>query len=303
MNDDTQLSLFYQQYVDGNLSKHELETSIFRHVLECPNGHYGLAFKNQSDRIDFLCWFYPAMQRVIDHYDSRIASFSVYMAATLRYSYRHYRRYDRKRTATELACWSASSDESFYDSFVCEPEIDDESGDGMYVNCDLNLQKHIMLVLLKSFYYVSDSLVDKAAAAIGMDPDVLGEMVNTLRRLQIKKITKLQRLSDSAHCLYYRCLTYEKWLSQKDENTYFNRLFSRYLDRGRKRLAKMRKCLKSIRIEASNSELAEVTGIPKGTIDSRLALIKCKRTLNKLIPQPQRDGSGSYEDVNMDFLW
>ena len=270
MDEILQLSLFYQQYVDGNLSKHELEASIFKYVLGCSNGQYGLVFKNQGDRIDFLCWFYPAMRRAIDRYDSRLASFGLYISMTLRFSFRCYRRHKRKRSISEIDCWNASGSESF----VCEPEIDYETDDGMYANCGLNSQKHIMLVLLKSFYYVSDRLVDKVAAAIGMPPEDLGEMVDTLRRLKIKKIEKLQKLANTAHCLYYRCLTYEKWLSQKNENPYLNSLFSQYLDNGRKRLAKIRKRLKSVRIVATNSDLSEVLGIPKGTVDSRWATAK-----------------------------
>jgi hypothetical protein len=296
MNEVSQLSLFYRRYVGGNLTKHELEAHIFKYVLCCQNGCYGLVFKNKSARIDFLCWVYPMMQRAIDRYDSRLASFGIYIAKTLNFSFRYYKRHRLKRFITDFDCWKASGDESF----VCEPEIDDESGNGMYVKCGSNSQKHIMLVLLKSFYYVSDSMVDKAAAAIGMAPEVLGEMVAMLRCMQIKKIEKLQKLADAAHCLYYRCLSYEKKLSQKNENMYLNNLLSRNLDKGRKRLANMRKRLKSMRIEATNSELSKVMGIPKGTVDSRWALVKNKRALTKLMP---RGGSDCYEDVDKYFSW
>ncbi|MDR2445431.1 MAG: hypothetical protein LBD44_05805 [Spirochaetaceae bacterium] len=299
MSEASKLSLFYRRYVDGNLSKHELEAHIFKYVLCCPNGYYGLVFKDEGDRIDFLCWVYPIMRRAIDRYNSRLASFGVYIATTLGFSFRYYKRHKLRRSIAEIDCWKASGD----GSYVCEPEIDDESANGMYVNCGSNLQKHIMLVLLKSFYYVSDSLVDKAAAAIGMAPEELGEMVAMLRRLQIKKIEKLQNLADAAHCLYYRCLAYEKKLSQKNENTHLNKFFSRRLDKGRKRLANMRERISAMRIEATNNELSKVMGIPKGTVDSRWALIKNKRTLNKLMPQMRRNGSDYYEDVDTDFLW
>jgi hypothetical protein len=293
------MALFYRHYVDGNLSRRELEANIFKHVLGSPNGCYGLVFNNQGDRIDFLCWFYPALRRAVDRYDSRFASFDAYIAVTLRYSFRYYKRHKWRRSVMEIDCWNASNDESY----VCEPEISYEAGDGVHMDCSSDSQKHILLVLLKSFYYVSDSLVDKAAAAIGMSPEVLGGMVDMLRNLQIKKIEKLQKLSGTAHCLYYRCLNYEKKLSEKSENMNFNRLISRRLDKGRRRLENIRKRLKAMRIEATNSELSEVMGIPKGTIDSRWALIKNKQKLTRVKPQLQRKGSSHKENLKALFSY
>jgi hypothetical protein len=278
MNDISQLSLFYRQYADEKLSKREFEANIFKHVLASSNGCYGLFFKNQGDRIDFLCWFYPILRRTIERYDGKIAPFGAYIATTLRYSFRYYNRRKRKRAASEIDCWNASND----DLFVCEPEITDESDEDMPGSYNLNSPKQVLLVLLKSYYYVSDSLIDKASASIGMSPEVLGKMVDKLRCSQIKKIERLQKLTGTAHCLYYRCLGYERRLSEKGENTYLNRMISQRLDRSRKRLANIRKRLKSMRIEATNNELSEVMGLPKGTIDSRIATIKSKQTINKL---------------------
>lgn len=279
MIDVSPLSLYYKQYTDGNFGKRELEANIFKHLLESANGAYGMFFKNKSDRIDFLCWFYPALRRTINRYDSKLASFSAYTATTLRYAFRYYKRRKHKRAAAEIDCWNASSD----DVFVCEPEMSDEAGEVDSSVRSLNSPKQVLLVLLKSYYYASDSLVNKTAATIGMNPEIVGKMVDMLRSLQIKKIERLNKLTCAAHGLYYRCLNYEKTLYEKNENAHLTGMISLRLDKSRKRLATMRARLKSMRIEATNSELSEVLGLPKGTIDSRMAAIKSKRTLNKLV--------------------
>jgi hypothetical protein len=46
------------------------------------------------------------------------------------------------------------------------------------------------------------------------------------------------------------------------------------LERARKRLANMRKRFKLLRPDPSNQQLAQVLGLPKGTIDSNLFAIK-----------------------------
>ncbi|MDR2344225.1 MAG: hypothetical protein LBD86_06830 [Spirochaetaceae bacterium] len=278
MNDVSRLSLLYKQYADGNSGKGEFEASIFEHLMNSPNGHYGLFFKNMDARIDFLCWFYPDLRRIIDRYDKGVAPFGVYLASTLRYSLRYYNRSKRKRDTVEIDCWNSGNSELF----VYEPEPDNEAYEGSDAGYKVNSPKRILLVLLKSYYYASDSLVNKVAAATGMNPEVLGEMVDTLRRLQVKKIERVQKLSGAAHCLYYRCLNYERKLSEKCEDTHLNSLISLRLDRGRKRLENMRKRLKSIRIEATNSEISKILGLPKGTVDSRMSMIKTKQAINRL---------------------
>jgi DNA-directed RNA polymerase specialized sigma24 family protein len=115
-----------------------------------------------------------------------------------------------------------------------------------------------------------------------MPPEVLGKMIDTLHGLQMEKIERHRKLVSMTHSLYYRCLSYERQLVNKIENTPTSDLLSRRLARSRQRLVNVRKRLKSMRIEATNSDLAKLLGIPKGTVDSRLAAIKNKLSVNEL---------------------
>jgi hypothetical protein len=268
---DGPLANFYQRYKAGNMTARDLEAGIFEYILRSYSNEYGLYFGDRCERIDFLCWVYPKMRTAIERYDSAYASFDAYVASTLRYSYRNYKSMGKKRAAEEDACWKASGDGG---QDVRDTETDcreAESPPGAY---RVKSPKLALLVLLKSYYYVSDELAGKAARALGIAPEVLGGMIDTLHGLQLKKITKLQKLTNAVHCLYFRCLNYERQLSDRHESPQRRALLSRRLERGRTRLADMRKRLRSARIEATNSNLAKVLGVPKGTIDSRLASVK-----------------------------
>jgi DNA-directed RNA polymerase specialized sigma24 family protein len=258
------------------MTAREMEAGVFKYVLESCGDEYGLYFKDRGERADFLCWFYPRMRNAIARYDSRRASFDAYVASTIRYSYRNYRRLGKSRDMSEHAFWSANGGEAA----ASGPEPDgDETPSGAY---RITSPKYAQLVLLKSFYYVSDELVCKAASVMGVTPEILGEMIDKLHQLQLKKITRLRKLINAAHCQYFRCLKYENQLAGGYENTQMNELLSRRLERGRRRLANMRLRLKSTRIEATNRDLAKVLGVPKGTIDSRLACIRNKMSGNTL---------------------
>jgi hypothetical protein len=278
MGIENPLSLLYEQYTNGALTIRELEARIFEYVLKSCDDEYGLYFRCRSERIDFLCWFYPRMQGLIERYKQAYSSFDAYVASTLRYSYRSYKARRKKHAFAENACWNASNS----GLVSCDSGIMYDDIETIPVNYEIKSPKYVLLILLKSYYYVSDEMVYKAASAMGMPPEVLGKMIDTLHALQIGKIERVQRLVSAAHCLYYRCLNYERQLAGKIENPQARDLVLQRLEKGRQRLENMRKRLKSMRIEATNSDLAKLLGVPKGTIDSRLALIKSKLAANKL---------------------
>jgi hypothetical protein len=281
MGDKYPLTFFYEQYKAGNLSVRNLEASLFKYILESFDDEYGLYFRTKGERIDFLCWFYPTMRRAIERYDEKTSSFDAYIATMLRYAYKSYRYRKKKYTASENNCWEAANTNS--ELTVYDPETAYEDNVvKLSTHYRIDEPKYVLLMLLKSYHYVSEELISKVASAIGMKSEILGAMIDALRCLQFKKIEKQQKLIHSVHCLYYRCLNYERQLSEKNEDWSLYGLISQRLKQSRKRLSNMRKRLRSTHIEATNHDLAKLLGVPKGTIDSRWALIKGKFAGNKL---------------------
>ncbi|MDR2097344.1 MAG: hypothetical protein LBP37_02365 [Spirochaetaceae bacterium] len=278
MSEDRPLTFFYRLYEAKGINARELETKLFKHFMNSFDYRYGLYFGSKDEKIDFLCWFYPIMRRAIERYNDVKSSFDAYMASMIRFSYQDYRDRKRRRVAEENNYYKTAESEAA----VCDPEADYEKKEMLSGNYQIGEPNYILLVLLKSYYYVSDELLSKAAPVIGIEPEILGKMVDTLRCLQFKKIERLQKLIRYTHCLYYRCIKYEGLLAEKAENWPLRNVFSRRLEHGRQRLFTMRERLKSTRIEATNNDLAKVLGVPKGTIDSRWTLIKSKLAQNSL---------------------
>jgi hypothetical protein len=105
-------------------------------------------------------------------------------------------------------------------------------------------------------------------------------MVDRLHGVRLKKEESRKRLADAAHCQYYRNLFYERRLSFQYKDTEAYCRFSRRLDRGRQRLERLRVRMRALRMEATNAEVAALLGIPKGTVDSRVSLIKSRLSSN-----------------------
>ncbi len=111
---------------------------------------------------------------------------------------------------------------------------------------------------------------------IGIEKNELIEMLNKIRKIRRYKDDNIYFFKERIHCLFYRCVSYEKRLSLLRENTLgYEKMYNR-LDRARRRLDRMRERIKKIRTEATNKQIAEVIGISKGTVDASLHRLKAR---------------------------
>jgi DNA-directed RNA polymerase specialized sigma24 family protein len=270
MEHNCQMTLFYRQYKKKHIDENGLAACIFNYILSSRSNEYGLFFRNGGDRADFLCWLYPRLLNSIRNYRKDGGTFDAYIATVVRYSCREYNSLNERAYLAE----NIYSMDCARESEAREPE---EAYEQEASGAPAGLSPAQMLVvMLKSYYFVTDELVSKAAPVIGIDADVLGGMIDTLHRLRLKKEAQAAKLTSGIHRLYYRRLEYEKRIEAKFEDKTVCSAISARVERIRLRMDRMRKRLKAMRLEATNKEVAEVLGLPKGTVDSRLAIIKSK---------------------------
>jgi DNA-directed RNA polymerase specialized sigma24 family protein len=252
------------------MDENGLAGCIFNYILNSRAGEYGLFFRNDGDRADFLCWLYPRLLNSIRNYRKDGGTFDAYIATVVRYSCREYNSLNERKSLAENIYLMDRA----HESEAREPEevYGQEESDTPAVLSP----EQMLVVMLKSYYFVTDELLYKAAPVIGIDADVLGGMIDTLHRLRLKKEAQAAKLTSNIHRLYYRCLEHEKRMEIKFEDKTVCAGISARIERIRARMGRMRKRLKAMRLEATNKEVAEVLGIPKGTVDSRLAVIKSK---------------------------
>jgi hypothetical protein len=134
--------------------------------------------------------------------------------------------------------------------------------------------RQILLLILKSYYFVTDEYIARAAPAIGMREETLSGLIEALRKLRFDREEDMRNLQNRIYGQYYRCITLEKRMNgASDESGRYIAMKIR-LERSQKRLRAMKKRLQNIRPGASNRQIALVLGIPKGTVDSNLSAIK-----------------------------
>jgi hypothetical protein len=269
MECDRPLSDFHQLYIAGALPKKKLEGILFQHLLN--NLEQFRLFEGDIDLWnDFLSWLYPRLARAIDLYKDLGSSFDAYITSLVNSAAKEYRCRENDHKITEHVCWCAKAEEM--ELFESEPEYTESKTD-ISIPGFIN-PKQILFLLLKSYFFVSDEFVEQVAGAIGMNIDSVKGMINELRKRRSKKEEEIRGLKERLYCQHYRCLAYQKRMLNALEGTEYHQKMKLRHERARKRYRSMKKRLEGMRMSASNRMIADVVGIPRGTVDSSLFAIK-----------------------------
>jgi DNA-directed RNA polymerase specialized sigma24 family protein len=273
MNADRPLTALFERYVNGALDRRALEGAIFTHIKDNPH-RFRIGAWNEEDRLDYLCWLYPRLSRAIDSYHETGANFDAYLASLVRWSSIEYRSTEADRRALEHACWVDRATNLTAEE---EPEyIRNEAPVPTVKN-----PRQVLMLALKCYLYVSDDLASRLAQAIGMDKEVLRGYFDELRRRLAAREERIRQLETCAASQYYRCVAFEARLRVAPEGSAHRAEIERRLELGRRRLVSMRNRLARAGKDATNKEIAELLGIPKGTVDSCLHAVKTKAACSR----------------------
>jgi DNA-directed RNA polymerase specialized sigma24 family protein len=263
------LNKLFEQYTLGILQKKELEGLIFQYILE----HYQcfhLYRWNKDECTDYLCWLYPRLSRAIENYRETGSSFDAYIRSIVHWSAREYRFREADHHITEYACWDAKTMDMV--AYCPEPEYRETPP----VFKPVSNPRQVLVLLLKSYYFISEDFLARIAPAIGINKEKLGLLIDELRKRRLERDEETRTLQERIYTQYYRCLTLTQRINAAPEGSAFREKMEQCLNRAKTRLKRMRKRLGAIRLEASNRQVAEVLGIPKGTVDSNLYAVKSK---------------------------
>ncbi|MDR2418205.1 MAG: hypothetical protein LBD79_04040 [Treponema sp.] len=258
------------QYTQGLLTRKDFEECIFRFLLKNYK-QFNLFNRDHDEFVDYLCDLYPCLSRAIDTYKETGSSFDAYICSIVRSSAKVRQLREAEHHITEYACWEARAEEELMMSENVSAYLDAEESLKPVSN-----PRQVLILLLKSYFFVSDDFVVRVAPAIGVNIKNLTAMLDKLRELCMGRNEKVHQLKEQLHIQYYRCVTYRKRLEALSEYPSQRELIRGYLERACSSYANIKQRLASINLEPSNRQIAEVLGIPKGTVDSTLHALKQK---------------------------
>ncbi|MDR3115255.1 MAG: hypothetical protein LBU25_07020 [Treponema sp.] len=269
MQEILSLNELLKQYTQGNLPKKDFEGRIFTGILE-NRRRFHLFNWSRDTCVDFLCWLYPRMSRAIDTYQDIGASFEAYIVSLVYWSAREYRSRQAAHDLTEHAFWEAHAQ----DMNPCDNEP--VYLEPLSVIKPVSNPRQTLILLLKTYFFLSEDQISRIAPAIGVEETELQRLINELRRRRLERDEELRGLNERIQCQYFRYIVFKKKLESALEGSVHYERIKGQLERARIRYNRMRKRLAAMSHCATNREVAEVLGIPKGTVDSSLYAIKRK---------------------------
>ena len=261
------LNSLLNDYLLGRINRKEMEGKLFVYIRNNPRRFSIFQFKYDT-RDDFISWLYPRLSRAIDHYTNQGSCFDAYITTMVRLSAKEYWIRKKEHRIIEKTWWNAKAQEMELQEE--EPEyLDNKPAPKKISN-----PRQVLMLLLKSYYYLSDDHLERLAPALGLDREELYRMVDKLRTVRVQREEIINGLKERVHGQFYRCLAFEKRLQAATLDSAHWYKMERCLKTAKKRLASMRKRLNAMRIEASNKQVANIMGVKKGTIDSNLFAVK-----------------------------
>lgn len=262
------LNSVYRQFSRGKIQRKDFEAAIFTHIQK--NSYlYKLHVWDEDRRMDYLCWLYPRIQKSIDGYRDIGASFDAYIWTLVRGSSREFLERETKRTNFEQIFWEAKAEDSAYDRESNYLEVQGEKP-------VVRNKRQILILTLKCYRYLSEDAIQRTAAALNIETEVLHKHIFSLRCKRIARDEYMHKLLNRIGLQYYRCLSIEKRIYAMSEASLFREELENRLLKARERLSSMRKRYNGLKRLASNQEIAEVLGLKKGTVDSSMHTLKWK---------------------------
>ncbi|MDR2482600.1 MAG: hypothetical protein LBD08_03100 [Treponema sp.] len=275
MHDELPLNALLAEYQEGNIGRKELEGRIFTHIVE--NGErFNLRNWKQEDIIDLLCGIYSRITSAIDKYDCMGASLDAYIGTMIGWCVKEHNNRERNHRLIEKSCWTSVAVEM--EAREEESEYFEQAPQEPFK--PVSNPRQALILLLKSYNYVSDDFIARAAPALGIPKETLTRLVDSIRQRRLDRDEEYLHMRERIHRQYYRCLIFQKRLEAMDPSSPGYPKMQEYLKRSRDLLGRMRKRYQMVRTNASNRVVAEVLGVPKGTVDSNLSAVKSKRNHN-----------------------
>jgi biotin operon repressor len=270
MENTTVLSALYRDYKNARIGRKVFEAKLMGEIAFLAPSV--IKHGRKKDLRDFLAWLYPRIAKAVDSYRDSGSSFDAYICTSVRKAYREYGAGIAERKITEKTVWAFKEREKL-----------DENGGFCLADSDsvpaapLGRVRHprqILILLLKSYCFLSDDFIGRIAPALGMDRETVNMLVMELRDLRAAREQEIHDLRERVYAQFYRCLSFQSRAAAAPANSSREERYLKCLERGLKRLNGMRKTLRTLHADASNREIAEVLGVSKGAVDAGLHNVK-----------------------------
>jgi len=264
------LNDLYADFSAGLLERGEFEGAVFRAIsanTRCIPGF------SREEHEDYISWLYPRIRNAISTYQETGSSFQTYIGAMVRMTAKEYRQRQASSFTAETTAWITQLPDLYVSE--SEPQYDERPAVAEQP-ARLRNPRQLLILVLKCCNYVSADFLERVSPRLGVTPAALSDMINRLKEQREKREREIGLLRERVNSQFFRCIYYERSLQNVAQDSVQALRFRERIERGRKRLGKMRERLARLRPDPSNCQIAEVLGISKGSVDAALHILKAR---------------------------
>lgn len=294
---------FVNTYYDDKISisrKQELIMEMFE-IVYVNLESFGVYFKDEDLRSDFLLYFYYKIPRILDNYKKNLASFYTYLTNAIRFSALTFRcknvrnEVNNEIVAKEEDCrWhnilhecDLNNDFNLY-AAEAEPEYGkDMKKNFLFSKSEISKEelefrrslyfsmpsKHrrIFLLACKACLFLDDELIDKISAEINMDPNLLCSILQDLKTACFKRLEKMNYYGCNRNKYYIKVQLFRYLLYKTNNSQSQYDMIKRSLNYNYNLMVKTLNLNKRQIKTPSSSDIQKYINIYKGTIDKNIA--------------------------------
>ncbi|GAB4371108.1 MAG: hypothetical protein Kow009_07450 [Spirochaetales bacterium] len=254
---------------------------VYRFPLHC-------RYCSEEDCAEFFLSFYPRIPNLIHHYVEQGKGIERYLRSCLKWHMKTYLKTRSRDTRNRKFAYSQLELMSTGCTVEEAPGIEvREAGGPSYSGRkgSTALEKRqtpprhdkkarkLLLLTLKAAYDLEDRTIGTIARSIGMHEEVLFHLIEASRTTLRKKEERMEKLQDKRSRLYFRLCTMQDEMDRCTNALTKECLLQRII-RLKDHLKRIQEKISRFSLTPTHQTMAEILGIPKGSIDSTLYYLK-----------------------------
>ena len=257
----------------------ELIDAIALLIYTYPKNRYNW---DEDDCSDFFCRFYPKINILIERFRYTGKPFEAYLYVSLKWQLKSFAADKHKRERETL--FLASKPEWCFDEEqeLCVREnaefISSQARNVLELNSSLCIEnnavkRRMMYLTLKAAQGVSSHIVERVSLITGYRKEWIYVCLDRLRKRMEVRLERVDTLRKRRNKVYLKIYRIHEELSDECEPQYKNRLIEKLVYE-KKRMLAVIDDLARVPTSPTHKDIAEVLGVPKGSVDSGLYYIK-----------------------------
>lgn len=230
---------------------------------------YGL--KDEDDVGELFARYPGRIEAILRKYREAKGYFPAYLVATVRYLALSLRRdraraFDRQVVFEEESVFCAEgSYEPEYRLWEPESPLPESRGRGRYRRSSLG--SRFLFLSLKCAWTADEEFLRRAARTLGLDTALFAECLSRARARTLRVRDRWEDRKTARDASWVRLRVLERRLA-REEDPCLRSIFRERIDRERERFRRRLEETRRMRLTISNKSVAEILGVPKGTVDA-----------------------------------